>query len=457
MQDKIKEAFKSVPERFKYTITEAIHDAELGAYPNKNHISKGWKIAVAVILIAALIPTAVFGASKLYELIAKPIDDYGLEIDIERETKAVYPEYVKMHVEIPKGFAAYSPEPDNMKFYSVSASEKYTDGYSLYPMRFYNATKMKEYIGNVESTEERIVDGHQAYEVKMINGTWSRLYVYYEDVNVLLLIYHKDVTDSQLEDFVKGISFTEGTASDFTFLFDPVDERPQEQSGYAYDTTYVEYPLNTKLTFEDHPYKYDESVYYTAEISNVRTLDNITELDENCFNPSLSKYEISDDNGYLNPNTVNTIKDGDGFNSTDELLNTEIKDQTMVLADITYTNLSDEDIELYIPYRINIFDRNSDGSFKQANIVDLDNRIYTTDICDGEMAYISPHGAGKSFYILTLHAGETLTVTVGSRVNTDILDKAYFVLNGVSDVADPAPEGKGYQTVYLFKVTDNDR
>ncbi len=29
MQDKIKEAFKSVPERFKYTITEAIHDAEL--------------------------------------------------------------------------------------------------------------------------------------------------------------------------------------------------------------------------------------------------------------------------------------------------------------------------------------------------------------------------------------------------------------------------------------------
>ena len=68
MQDKIKEAFKSVPERFKYTISEAIHDAELGAYPNKNHISKGWKIAVAVILIAALIPTAVFGASKLYEL-----------------------------------------------------------------------------------------------------------------------------------------------------------------------------------------------------------------------------------------------------------------------------------------------------------------------------------------------------------------------------------------------------
>lgn len=73
------------------------------------------------------------------------------------------------------------------------------------------------------------------------------------------------------------------------------------------------------------------------------------------------------------------------------------------------------------------------------------------------MAYISPHGVGKSFYIQTLHAGETLTVTVGSRVNTDILDKAYFVLNGVSDVADPAPEGKGYQTVYLFKVTDNDR
>lgn len=445
MKEQLKTAFKPTPGRFRYVVEEAVREAQ-AAPARKKHLSKGWKTALTCLLIAALIPSAVFGATKLYELIAKPVDSYGLEIGVERKEKADYPEYVKMHVKTPDGFAAMSPEPDNMKFYSVSASEKFTDGFSLYPMRFYNAADMKEYIGNVESVEERVVDGHQAYEVRMIDGTWSRLYVYYEDVNVFLLIYHKDVTDAQLESFVKGITFTEGTATDFTYLDTPSDERPKEQPAYTYDETYVEHPLGTKLTFTD------EGNRYTAQLGNVRTLDNISDLDEADFASSFGKYEIADDNGYLNPNTVNTIKDGDGFDSTDELLNTEQKNQTLVLADLTYTNLSNKDIELYVPYHINVYNRDSEGNYTQANVVDLENKIHMTDLCDGELAYMTPHGAGKGFCILTLHAHETLTVTVGSRVDTDMLDKAYFTLYGVSDVADPAPEGEGYQTIYLFKV-----
>ena len=456
MKDTLRQAVKPTPERFRYAVQMAVDEAVTQPSPKKR-LSKCRRVAIANIILAALIPSAVFGASKLYELIAKPVDNYGLEIGIERDQKADYPEYVKMHVTIPDGFAAMSPEPDNMKFYSVSASEKYTDGFSLYPMRFYNAVDMKEYIGNVENCEEKTVDGHQAYEVKMINGTWSRLYVYFEDVNVFLLIYHYNVTDDQLTDFVKGITFTEGTADDFTALFDPVDERPHTQVEYTYDERYKEYPLGTKLTFEDHPYTYDESVYYSAQISNIRMLDNIAKLDEACFNSAFGKYEISDNNGYLTPRTVNTIKDGDGFSDTDELIKTEVKNQVMVLADITYQNLSDEDIELYVPFRINVYNHVGDDKYTQANIVDLENKIYTTDLCDGEITYISPHGAGKSFYILNLPANETMTVTIGSRVDTDMLDKAYFTLFGVSDVVDPAPEGEGYQINYLFKVQDDDR
>lgn len=452
MKDKLKNSMKPAPERFRCAVQSAVREASASPEKPKRRLSNGWRTAIAAVVIAALIPSAIFGAGKLYELMAKPLDNYGLEIGIERETKADYPEYVKMHVDIPEGFAAMSPEPNNMKFYSVSASEKYTDGFSLYPMRFYNAVDMKEYIGNVESCEERIIDGHQAYEVRMINGTWSRLYVYYEDVNVFLLIYHCNVTDEQLSDFVKGISFTEGSADDFTALFDPVDERPQTQVGYTYNVQYKEYPIGTTLTFEDHPYKYDESVYYTAEIGNIRTLENISQLDEACFNPAFGKYEISDNNGYLNPSTVNTIKKGDGFYDTDELISSEIKNRTMVLADITYKNLSGDDIELYVPYHINVYERDGEGKFREANIIDPEKRIYTSDLCDGEIAYISPHGAGKSFYILNLPANDTMTVTIGSRVNTDMLDKAYFTLFGVSDVVDPAPEGAGHNTNYLFKV-----
>ncbi len=449
MKDRLKNAFKPTPARFEYTVQESISEA-LGR-PSKRRIPKGWRAAIAVALILALVPTTVFGASKLFELIAKPVDNYGLEIGVERETKADYPEYVKMHVDIPEGFAEV-PHTDGLKFYSLSADEPYTDGFSLYPMRFYNAADMKEYIGNVDSYEERTMNGHQAYEIKRSNGGWDLLYVYYEDVNVFLLIYHCDVTDNQLDDFVKGITFTEGTESDFTFLSTPSDERPQNQVEYSYDEKFIEYPLGTKLTFEDHPYKYDESVYYTAEISNVRSLDNIKELDYDCFNPMYSLEEIADDNGYLNPRTINTVKEGDGFNSTDEIMNTETKNQTMVLADITYTNLGDEDIELYVPFGLIVLNKDDKGSFTRASIVDPENNIYCDDAVSGEIDYLTPHGIGKSFYTSTLHANETMTVTVGYICNVDALDKAYFTLYDVDSVAEPAYEGGDTYVRYLFKV-----
>ena len=140
MKEKLKNAMKPAPERFRYTVQNAIDEATAQASPAKKHIPKGWRIVIAVVLIAALIPSSIFGASKLYELIAKPVDNYGLELDIKRETTAEYPKYVKMHVEIPEGFAAV-PGTDQLKYYNLSTDEPYTDGFSLYPMRFLSGRK----------------------------------------------------------------------------------------------------------------------------------------------------------------------------------------------------------------------------------------------------------------------------------------------------------------------------
>lgn len=456
MKNNLHNSFKETPERFRYTVEASVDEAVGQRSPQRKHIPKGWRIAIAVILIAALIPTSIFGASKLYAIIAKPVDNYGLELDIEREKKTEYPMYVKMHVEIPEGFSEV-PNTDGLKFYSLTADEPYTDGYSLYPMRFYEELEMKEYIGNVDSYEERTMNGHQAYEIKRTNGGWDRLYIYYEDVNVFLLIYHCDVTDQQLEDFVKGITFTEGTETDFTYLSTPSDERPQNQVEYSFDETFIEYPLDTKLTFKNYSYKHeDESVRYTAQFGNIRTLDNISELDYDCFNPMYSPYEIADNNGYLNPRIIETVKEGDGFNSTDEILSSEVKQQKMVLADITYTNLSDEDIELYIPYSLLVLNKDDEGNFTRANSIDPENNIYSDDAVSGEIDYLTPHGIGKSFYIPALPASETITVTVGFLCNADMIDKAYFTLYNVDSVANPAYEGDSNYVSYLFKVQNDD-
>lgn len=452
MKEKLKQSFKPTPERFRYTVSAALDEAT-ASEPRKKRIPHGWRIVIAVVVIVALIPSAIFGASKLYELIARPVDNYGLEIGVEREEKAEYPEYVKMHVETPEGFAEV-PNTDGLKYYSLSAKEPYTDGFSLYPMRFYDALDMKEYIGNVDSYEERTMNGHQAYEIKRSNGGWDRLYIYYEDVNVFLLIYHKDVTDAQLESFVSGITFTEGTADDFTYLSTPSDERPQDGEEYTYEQNNIEFPRDEKITYEGYSeLENDFSLRYTAQITGVHTVTDINSLDKANFNDLYDIDEITDADGNLLPRTVTVTKFGNGFNTKDEVLSTEEAKQVLVLADITYENLSDEEITVSIPWRLDTFNKNADGSFTYSTIIDEENDIHASDYCDSEIFYLTPHGEGKSFYTLpNLPAHGTATVTVGFRCNADKLDQAYLTLYGADGVVDPQPATDNPYTNYLFKV-----
>lgn len=124
------------------------------------------------------------------------------------------------------------------------------------------------------------------------------------------------------------------------------------------------------------------------------------------------------------------------------------------MTEITFENLSDEDIELYIPYGLSVMNRNGD-SFTHAETIDPDNRTYSTECCDTEITYLSPHGEGKSFYIPTLRAKEKLIVTVGILCNADMLDRAYLTINGISSIVEPAHEGTGDYTTYLFKVQND--
>ncbi|MBQ3264615.1 MAG: hypothetical protein IJH07_02435 [Ruminococcus sp.] len=454
MKDKLKSVMKPAPERFHYTVQSAITEATKQASPAKKRIPKGWRIAIAVILIAALIPSTIFGASKLYELIAKPVDNYGLELNVERETAADYPKYVKMHVEVPEGFAAV-PGTDQLKYYNLSTEEPYTDGFSLFPMRFRTELEQKEYIGNVNSYEEREMIGHQAYEVKLDQG-WDRLYIYYEDVNVFLLIYHKDVTEKQLADFVKGITFTEGTQDNFTYLDWPHDERGQDV--YTYDEEYAEYPRDTKITFMMYsPETDDFTDRCTAQITDVQILDNIAELDYDAFCPAYSPYEIADQDGWLNPETFTTYKEGDGFDAEDEVIGSETANQKLVLADVTYENLSDHDIELFVSYSLEVLEKDDDGTFHQSNIIDGEKLIYSTPYTDGETVYLTPHGVGDDFCIFTIPAQSSAAFTMGWRCKADMIDKAYLTNIYQGSVTDPPAESDSPYYTYLFKVTDDDR
>ena len=458
MKEKLKNSMKPAPERFRYSVQAAIDEAITQKTPTKKRLSIGWRIVIAVALIAVLLPSAVFGASKLFELTANPVDSYGLKLNVERETEADYPQYVKMHIEIPEGFAVV-PNTEELKYCKSDNENTFDSGFSVLPMRYDNADQTA-YIANVSSYEECIVGGHQAYHVAVnnIKGAWEQLYVYFEDVNVMLLIYHNDVTDEQLSDFVSGIRFTEGTAADHTILNEPYDERQISEAPYKYDETFVEMASDTVLTFKHYSQVTDdESLRCTAQITDVRVTDSIDGLDESCFNEGYPLNTIADSGGKLTPKEFTVFKEGDGFTSTYEELSRENKEQKLILAEITYTNLSDEDVELYIPYCMCVLNKSSDNSFTRAENIDPENDILSTPCCDTELTYLSPHGEGKSYYILTLPANETMTVTVGVRCNADMLEKSYLSINDISEIVDPVYEGNGDYTTYLFKVTDDDR
>ena len=453
MKDILKNAYKPTPERFSYSVASAVAEAER-CEPVKRKFSKPVRALIAAALIIALVPSAVFGASKLIGLLAKPVGNYGVELNMET-TNTDYPEYVKMSVNIPDGFEEVEGT-EGMKFHRLGDTD-YTSGFSIFPMR-YTSGGSGEVIGNVDSYEEVTVCGRSAYRVDMLgDGVYSRLYINYDESNVTLLVFYNGVTEDELNAFVDGISFTAGTKSDHTELGEPFDERIKDDVKYTYNYKNIEFSCDTMMTFSGYSENNgDESLRYTAQITGVSVTNNISGLDTANINPMYSDEEMTGTDGKLLPRTVTVTKSGNGFDTTDTVISSEEKEQKLILIDLTYTNLSDESCQVYIPYDLVIFIKNGD-KYTQAEDVDRENGIYSTSLCDCEILYNSdPIDTGHNGLCTMLRAGETKTVTIGYRCCADMLDKAYLTIYDATSasIIDPAPAEDNSDEIpnYIIKV-----
>ena len=454
MKTKLKNAYKPVSERFSYAVEAALNEAEHTA-PAKKRLSNTARAVIAAALILALVPSAVFGASKLIGLIAKPAGSYGVELDMETVCSD-YPEYVSMNVNIPEGFEEVEGT-DGMKYHRIGDTE-YRSGFSLFPMRYSNGGS-GEVIGNVNSYEEITVCGRSAYRVGMLGeGVYSRLYISYEEFNVTLIVFYNEVTDDELNAFVGGISFTEGTKADHTELGEPFDERIKDDMVYTYNYKNIEFDRDTVMTFSGYSQlNGDESLRYTAQISGIAVKDDISGLDSAHFNSMYTDESLTDNSGKLLPRTVTVTKGGNGFDTVDKVISSEEKEQKLVLIDILYTNLSDENTVVFLPYDLGVLDKRSDGTYDNAQNIDPEQNIYSSALCDSEKLYVSdPLDTIHSFYCTELKAGETRTVTIGFRCCADMLDKAYLTIYDATsaNIVDPYPETGSSEDIpnYIIKV-----
>ncbi|MBQ3417403.1 MAG: hypothetical protein IJH32_06185 [Ruminococcus sp.] len=434
MKTTIKNAFKETPPRFHYSIRSSINEATTSPIRHKNRISRPLRIIIAAALILAIIPSAVFGASKLYGLLIESEGAYGVRLKLSYEADADYPEYVKMVVNPPAGFET-RPNLGEEKYCRVG--EEPVSGFSIALFRFAPGDDISALEKDVAAFSETVMNGHRAYLVTPPEGYggWDRLFIYYEYANVTVLLYYHDVTQNELEAFVAGISFVEGTEDDHTYVATIETDGEEEDVVYEFNEVFKEFSRDTVVTYAGISEE-GKPVTITSQISDIRYTENISLLDADDFNSLYPYDEIADENGDLLPKTVRIVQEGDGIETPSvNTISTEEADQVMVLADITYTNKSDEDTLAYVNYWMNVLNEDGEGGFSHAEVIDREKKIFADAYCDTERTYQSEHGDTiKGFYSFPLGAGETKTVTVGFRCNRDELEKAYLVIYNDADI-----------------------
>lgn len=452
MKDKLKNVFKETPERFSYVVDDALSQARLKG--TKKRISPPLRIVIAVVLIFAVIPSTVVCAVKLYGAVAQCEDNFGVSFDISINEDA--PQYVKMDVETPEGFIEV-PHTDGLKCHRIGEE---SIGFSILPMRFYENVDHTALAKDVKEYKEVVIASRPSYELISTDDYRGakRYYVWYEEVNVLVLIYcGETITDSELETFVEGISFTHGSKAENDIFFEPESYVQGNTQDIQYEEReYIEMSTDTQFVLSGSNEDFSESGFeIESKITDIRITDNINELDESGFNDSFELSEVVDANGKFLPRTVEVWRDGDGINTTSKQLSTESKEQNLVLVDIEFKNTTDKEVWVYVPHRLGTLIKNEEGNYNSSTIIDDAQNIYVyaDGYYDSEMFYMSYHGNGKQFYMPKLQPYEKKTITIGFRCIEEQISNAYITIDALTDgVITPVYNGDNSYVSYILEV-----
>ncbi|MCH5303295.1 MAG: hypothetical protein J1E41_00400, partial [Ruminococcus sp.] len=390
----LKSAFKPTPERFSYSVEESIKEAEFKV-SKKSKLSRTSKIFAVSLAALIAIPCGAFAVTKISSMVTKQVGKYGVELNVDKTSEKNSPKYVKLKVDVPKGFKTYV---EDMKYQKVPES---ADGYfSLWLMRP-SKGNLGEILTDVESYKEIEINGHTAIVINdtenPVNNGSMRMAVYFENVDIVLEAFvGSDITEKEALNFLKNIQVIKGTKSEHTEYETLGAENhlgeDKEEITYSINTEYVVKKQNEKINLVDD--------YYTVSLSNARVLDNVKELDRKSFyfwNDDVSDYINSD--GTLKPRTREKWKWGDGLNTKDEKVNSSTVSQKFVLVDVTYTNNTDEETETGLNISLRAM-QNNNGKLSTHSFYEFD-----PNADDGRYQYRKGHicKPGKDdFYYFTL-------------------------------------------------------
>lgn len=393
-------------------------------------------IAAACLLIG--MPTTVFGAVKVYNMIVQK-QNYEVNVSVTNKDSKKADKWYKLKIDkLPENMEAID---DSAMKYSFKDNDA-KGGFSFVLWRVGGNSDFPTLYS--KNYEEKEINGKKAVIVHRENGNkdlmFNRvIFLYFEEEGIMLQSYiGNDINEEQMIDVLGSISL-EPTSKEKSSYISDYDKKYFSQESKT--TKVIPLKKDSKRLFH-----IGQKVPVTISMDNsqieyviekVEVFDSIKDFKQENFNELgleiLRKNKVLDQTGKLLSYRRDEYKLGNGKDSIDTLVDSKLVNVKFVYLTTTVKNIgkkSTEEIYMHPSIKQLKFEGNA---WKYAKEEGMD----ATRIMTGEVDYLEPHGDGKSFYnIGSITPGQTMKVNLGYFVDEDKLDSIFldaFNYRGIGD------------------------
>ncbi|HDR8125628.1 TPA: anti-sigma factor [Bacillus cereus] len=399
-----------------------------GERPQKKSKRHRMLIAAACLLIG--MPTTVFGAVKVYNMIVQK-QNYEVNVSLTNKDSKKSDQWYKLKVgKLPENMEAI--DDTAMKY---SFKDNYANGgFSFVLWRVGGNSDFPTLYS--KSYEEKEINGKKAVIVHRETGKKDLMmdrvvFLFFEKEGIMLQSYiGNDINEEQMVDVLGNISL-EPTSKEKASHITDYDKKYFSEESKPKKTKVIPLKKDSKRLFhigQKVPVTIimdNSKIEYVIE--KVEVFDSIKDFKQENFYELglgiLSRNQALDQGGQLIPYRRDKYKIGNGKDSIDQLVESKLIHPKFVYLTTTVKNIGKQATEeIYMHPSIQVL--KSKGNVW--NYAERDG-IAEKNIMTGEVDYLEPHGDGKSFYnIGSIRPGQTVKVNLGYFVDEDKIDSIFL-------------------------------
>ncbi|PGQ48680.1 anti-sigma factor [Bacillus thuringiensis] len=399
-----------------------------GERPQKKSKRHRMLIAAACLLIG--MPTTVFGAVKVYNMIVQK-QNYEVNVSLTNKDSKKSDQWYKLKVgKLPENMEAI--DDTAMKY---SFKDNYANGgFSFVLWRVGGNSDFPTLYS--KSYEEKEINGKKAVIVHRETGKKDLMmdrvvFLFFEEEGIMLQSYiGNDINEEQMVDVLGNISL-EPTSKEKASHITDYDKKYFSEESKPKKTKVIPLKKDSKRLFhigQKVPVTIimdNSKIEYVIE--KVEVFDSIKDFKQENFYELglgiLSRNQALDQGGQLIPYRRDKYKIGNGKDSIDQLVESKLIHPKFVYLTTTVKNIGKQATEeIYMHPSIQVL--KSKGNVW--NSAERDG-IAEKNIMTGEVDYLEPHGDGKSFYnIGSIRPGQTVKVNLGYFVDEDKIDSIFL-------------------------------